>query len=372
MNDKSIRDAGLRRPPRDSNIELLRILSMLMIIGHHFISYSGFNLTVFTPEAVSLQLLLGGKLGVNIFVLISGYYLVTSERNWRRLILLILEVLFYSLLGYAAATIFLGTPFRVEELYQAAMPLSHSIYWFATVYVILYLLAPYLNIQIHAMNQRQHAALAIILFLLFCLIPLATQNQWTFAVSDTAWFITLYIISSYVRLYSFPGKDKTILWFLLALVDAIFLVAVTIFYDALGAYSMAFCSFFSDNRLLYALGALFLFLGFRNVKIPKSRIINTIAASCFGVYLIHENRWTNHWLWDNVVRAARYEGTPYLILYSAAAILVVFSACTLLDFVRRATVERLTRVVMERLAPAAVQIRDRLDRRFFSKWIEPQ
>ncbi len=68
--------------PRQSNIELLRIIAMLIIIAHHFAVHSGFE---FSNDAVTVNRLwiqfiqIGGKTGVNVFVLISGYFLITSK-----------------------------------------------------------------------------------------------------------------------------------------------------------------------------------------------------------------------------------------------------------------------------------------------------
>ena len=60
---------------RQSNIELLRILAMILIIAHHFALFGAFG---FSETAVSINKLwiqfiqIGGKIGVNIFILISG------------------------------------------------------------------------------------------------------------------------------------------------------------------------------------------------------------------------------------------------------------------------------------------------------------
>lgn len=67
---------------RNSNIELLRIVAMLMIVAHHFSVHGGFS---FDPSRISVNLIwiqflqLGGKVGVDIFILISGYYLVSRK-----------------------------------------------------------------------------------------------------------------------------------------------------------------------------------------------------------------------------------------------------------------------------------------------------
>ena len=67
---------------RQSNFELLRIISMILIIAHHYAIHGGFELSkqAFSAQLFFLQVLsYGGKLGVNLFVLISGYFLVTSR-----------------------------------------------------------------------------------------------------------------------------------------------------------------------------------------------------------------------------------------------------------------------------------------------------
>lgn len=66
---------------RESNIELLRIVLMVLIIMHHFSVHGTF---AFTPELtfnkVFLQVFgLGGKAGVVAFVMITGYFMVSSS-----------------------------------------------------------------------------------------------------------------------------------------------------------------------------------------------------------------------------------------------------------------------------------------------------
>ena len=62
---------------RKSNFELLRIIAMIMIVFHHFaiFSESKFDINLITLNRLWNQFIrMGGKIGVNIFVLISGYF----------------------------------------------------------------------------------------------------------------------------------------------------------------------------------------------------------------------------------------------------------------------------------------------------------
>lgn len=61
---------------RNSSIELLRIIVMLMIVGCHFATHGGFS---FDKQAITIPRLwwnvieMGGNFGADVFVLISGY-----------------------------------------------------------------------------------------------------------------------------------------------------------------------------------------------------------------------------------------------------------------------------------------------------------
>ncbi len=74
---------GKLKRHRQSNIELLRIISMILIVAHHFSVHGGFDFssTSFSVNRLYIQFLaMGGKIGVDIFVIISGYFLITSNK----------------------------------------------------------------------------------------------------------------------------------------------------------------------------------------------------------------------------------------------------------------------------------------------------
>lgn len=73
--------------PRNSNIELYRILSMLLIVAHHYVVNSGLtsaNGPIFAniwslPSQFLLLFGTFGKIGINCFVLITGYFMCKSQ-----------------------------------------------------------------------------------------------------------------------------------------------------------------------------------------------------------------------------------------------------------------------------------------------------
>jgi peptidoglycan/LPS O-acetylase OafA/YrhL len=68
---------------RNSNLELYRIISMMMIVAHHYVVNSGLTgeggplLTDFTSGKSLFLSVFGawGKTGINCFLMITGYYM---------------------------------------------------------------------------------------------------------------------------------------------------------------------------------------------------------------------------------------------------------------------------------------------------------
>lgn len=88
-----------RKKIRNSNIELLRIISMLFIVMSHYSVHGNTipeNLS-FGINQVLLQISRVGGLGVAIFVMISGYYLSSSKFRISKIIQLEFQVLFYTI-----------------------------------------------------------------------------------------------------------------------------------------------------------------------------------------------------------------------------------------------------------------------------------
>ena len=105
---------------RQSNIELLRIVSMIMIVAHHFSVHGNFKFPIDTLTVNRLWtqfIQMGGKIGVDIFVLISGYFLVSSVTiKKEKVIKLWLQIFTYSVV------LFLGLA-QIPKTFIITIPL---------------------------------------------------------------------------------------------------------------------------------------------------------------------------------------------------------------------------------------------------------
>ena len=333
---------------RSSNLELLRIVSMLLIIICHSSTHGGFALAeqVLSANKLFLQLItFGGELGVCCFILITGYFMINSTFKIKKLLKLVFEVLFYSV---GIMLIFYGfglAEFNLTTLVKSLLPITHTLYWFVTAYVMLYILSPFINILLKNCSRKMHAVFILVLFSAGSLVPSLTLGN--MYVNNLGLFICFYAIAAYIRMY----PDACASWFkktkenFLAFAGIFLLFAASVLtFDLIGNYielvARNATHFIALSSPLIILGGVCLFLGFKNLKIPSSKFINQVALSVFGVYLIHDNPFVRTWLWHDVFRNAMWFESPYLVLIILGMGVVVFCGCVVIDQVRIRVVER--------------------------------
>ncbi|MBR2590372.1 MAG: hypothetical protein IKE65_05565 [Clostridia bacterium] len=83
-----------------------------------------------------------------------------------------------------------------------------------------------------------------------------------------------------------------------------------------------------------------LFLTFLEPDIKHNKLINAVAGCTFGVYLIHQNMFFKPILMK--LFPIYLETNPLLVFtYTVGAVIAICIFCTLVDFVRTKTVEKL-------------------------------
>lgn len=330
---------------RNTNIEILRILSMILIVMHHYSVHGGF---ILDPNTISLNKFLvqflsaGGYLGVDCFILITGYFLIESSFKIEKLLKLLFVIFFYSASIYIIFLALGMIDFNIKMAIKSLFPTIFEKYWFATCYIILYIFSPYINALIRAIDKKQHFNLIIILLVIWSVIPTFTTAK--LDLSSTCWFVTLYIIASYIRLYPncwFENFGKNIS---IALASySLILISIFIF-DVLGLKFSTFgyqATYFTGmNKLPLLLCAVTLFLVFKNFQIRNNKLINTISSSMFGVYLIHDNNFVRDFLWLDLFKNQQFYHSPYLIVHAITVILSVFIICIIIDQIRYNFIEK--------------------------------
>ena len=325
---------------RDSNIELLRIIAMLMIIAHHFAVHGGFffQSRQITGNMLFLQWLsIGGKIGVNLFVLISGYFLAAaSEIRIQKAVKLWLQIFFYSVVIYLIFCLTGLTGFSVRGLVEALFPILSKQWWFASSYFLLYLLSPVINRGLRKLSQKKHLLLLAVLAVFWYGIPVFTWLPER--LRDLLWFVFLYCISGYLRRYNSAEKQKAGTWLtigtgllLLSFGYAVVLLNFLVRYQE--RYETAY---FQTWQILMLLTAIPLLLGFVRLKVKNNALINKMAAASFGIYLIHDSNYVRYFLWRDLLKSVAYRDSAALIPYAIAMVMLVYLVCLALENVRSA------------------------------------
>jgi surface polysaccharide O-acyltransferase-like enzyme len=327
---------------RYMNFELLRIISMIMVVALHYMqfggaleqnTFEGVNwIFTWTIEALSI-------VAVNCYVLLSGYFLVKSKFKLKKLMQIWLQVLFYSLGIYI---IFLGVGmvnFNIKDLIKSCLPVLFNQYWFATVYIAMYIFSPFLNTAIYALSKKQMRNLLIILFVMFSvwptILPFGTSLDKTGGYSIIQ-FIFLYFIASYIRLHwDFNIKRRYFIG--LYLLITLFVVISKVILTVIG-FNYLSGMLYAYNSVTIVLSSVSLFLFFRSISIKNviiNKIISSISGLTFGVYLIHINPLINSILYKNILHTELFWNTKLFIPVSIGLILEVFIVCMLIDAIRK-------------------------------------
>ena len=146
INDMK-KNASSDKKQRDIGFEILRIISIILITCVHLLNYAGFlGNSASAGETAILRMLYSFFLtSVNVFVLISAYFLVKSKFKIYKIIKLWLMVIFYTLFLYAIGILFFKETFTFSNLFWCFFPIWRNRYWFFTAYFLIYLISPLLN-----------------------------------------------------------------------------------------------------------------------------------------------------------------------------------------------------------------------------------
>lgn len=341
------------RTERNSAVELLRVGAMLMIVLSHACVHSGFEIDAAPVTFNSLFLRWGmlGNLGVDIFVLISGYYLCRKKWSSRSLIRLLLQIWFYSLVLFFICSYVFYIEYPRDSLLQALFPILFQEYWFCTAYVLLYLLSPFINRLLEALEAETLEKLLVLMFLLWGVVPILTQKDLYGGI--LAEFVFLYLLGSYIRLHPgrFPGTSSGSRKLAIGSLTLLFLLTVP------GSWLQeTFCLAKNPALPLYSRGSPLVIgcaLGLLSAAVSarpfSRRFINLLGSCTFGVYLIHDNPAVRFLLWHRLVKHAEHFDSPLLCIRILLSVAAVYAVCTAAEYLRLRFLEKPLLRITEKL-----------------------
>lgn len=325
---------------RNSSIELLRIIAMIMIVASHYSFHNGLDFTKMNLgfNRFFLEANMLGSIGVIIFVLITGYFSIdTKEIKYKKIIKLYLEILFYNVVIYTVLLLLKVIDFNFITFIKVFFPIIFKQYWFMSAYVILSFFIPYLNRFLKTLNKNEYYKFLSISSILFLLIPFFTGQK--LFCNELFLFILFYSLGGYLRKYPDNAistyKNKICLFTTIILfVSIVLLDSIGMYFPILrggGEHSTYLFEITSPIAVLFSSS---LFCIFSNFKIDL-KFINTISSATLGVYLIHENPYIRNILWKQIFNATNYSDSNFLIFHLIFSVLIVYCVCTIIELLRK-------------------------------------
>ena len=330
---------------RNSNIELLRIISIILIVVSHYCTHGGvvtsdleLGINRFILEAFKL-----GHLGLILFVLIAGYFLINSKGiKIKKVLRLIFQVVFYSITIYLILLLLRVEPFSFKSLIMNILPISFNQYWFATAYVMLYLFHPYINRLLNSLSRKEHLVFIMAMFSIISVLHTLTTGE--YYGNELVQFIMFYSIGAYLNKYpdnilkDHNNNIKLLIASLLTIVLSI--IGFDIlgnFINIFGMHSTYLLNRTSPPAILLCIS---LFDIFTRKKHFSNKFINLISSLIFGVYLISDNELLRPIIWINIFKNSQFATSPFLAIHMLLAVTITIIICLCIEYIRKTVFEK--------------------------------
>ena len=327
------------------------MLSMLMVTMLHAIGKSDLLLPMgeatsvngwiaWTLEALSIS-------AVNIFMLLSGYYLIHSEFKWKRLWEIVLQTIFYSLgafLIYFAMGNLQSDETDVYHLLHYVFPVHMNLYWFITAYVVIYLLLPLISAGAKALTKEQLRGLIVALLIYECvfksIFPVVFESD--SKGYSVLWYVIAFLMGAYLRLHGFhflttsaKGWIAYFLGSLGVLLETWLLGTIIARTGHLGELERVSTNY---NHLFVVIASVGIFAAFLHAKPmnePLAKVVRAISPYALGVYLFQENL-TLRYRWQDWfgLRGSTELSPLVFAIRLIGSVLAIYALGTAVDFVR--------------------------------------
>lgn len=337
----------LGKPPRQSNLELCRIICMVLLIAHHLALHGGaVDMDFCFNKYFSIFWLPVGKIAFDCFLALSMWFLVGQSFKTERFLRIWLEVLFYSVVFFAMTMAFDGY-LGLRNIVSVFFPIAGNSHGFAAAYLGFYLFVPFLVKVTRGITKKQCGYFLLVLLYLECFTQILGHLTLYYQslYSELLLFILIYFIMYYLKNWPFTVQrnNKVLISMLLGIYTFRLLLLIIGFRgsdSSLIQFILSFDIGGSESSLINIFGGVLLFFIFNNVKMPVMPKVNYIAKATFGVLLIHDHNFFRPVLWKEIVHTPNWYYSDYFVIYYILTVCTVFVCCTIIDLLRARYLEK--------------------------------
>lgn len=314
------------------NMDMLKIIATLMVISLHYLNGNMGGALSFIPHSninyVIAKLINSfSGIAVDLFVLISGYFLIEKKSiKLSKIFMIVFELLFYCCLALVVVIAFNDELFSIGLIKNFISSILN--FWYVYIYIIMYLLIPYINRLLQSLSQMDYKKLIIIFLLFFSIWPTFINN---ITVKDNGYgiinFLTLYMIGGYVKKYS--GDTNSRFSFITFVLFSLLTFAFS-FLSSRASY---------NNSIFKIIAAISLFYFFRNVKVTNP-IYHNIAKHTLGIYIIHNNLLLNDIIFKKIFMCQNFYEHRLFFFHYFGTTLAIFLVCLVIDYLKQNTIDK--------------------------------
>lgn len=328
---------------RESQFEVMRTIAMFFVVVYHCLTHGiggeyGFN----TSRVVSLSNLLFSdfmlvfcSIAVNLYVMISGYFLVDLNFKLSRIVRTWVNAVFYSFFITIIFVSFHIIPFNIVTTVKSFFPISTDAYWFVTQFLGLLILSPFLALIARQLSCRQYLYLLIGgAFICLSIIPdFPLGKRYYVAHGNSIWsFAYLFLVAGFIK-HHVKKLSAPLLLTSVILITLCTLVSETV----LGYHNETVHLYWLNYNGLPFVLTVAVFMLFRQLQIPDNLFWNSLvklAPYTFGIYLIHDHLLVRDGLWSAVSMSSYCEDWtfPFIVIVLCIGIFLIGA---LIDSIRK-------------------------------------
>ena len=261
----------------------------------------------------------------NLFVLVSAWFLADKKSiKIRKVVDIVLVLVFYGCIIYAGCILKGITVINGESLKTFIDTMGYR--WFVIIYIIFYLLVPYINKGICHLSKKDLRNVIIVMIIFFSIWP-TIYNGLT--VGDSGYgiinFILLYFICYYIKKYTNYKKIKIYKLFSFWLISTI----ITTIFSFIEGRAWAY------NSIFVIIASVTLFLMMARIEISRNKLLSYISSFSLSTYIIHENIFIRTKIYQGIFKSDYYSHTKLLLVNMLICVVSIFIGCMIIEIIRR-------------------------------------
>ncbi len=325
---------------RNYGIDLIKIVSMIMIVLLHVLGQGGI-LSNSIPGTLNYSFVwlleISSYCAVNCYGMISGYLYKPDTKKIIRIdkpFGLWLQIAFYTISITAIFDVFNITEVTKSDWRIAFTPIMHAQYWYMTAYFGLYILMPVLNIIIDNISKKD-AIRVFTMFITLCSILPTVFNEDPFIFREgysMLWLCILYVTGGLIRKFNIAEKysRKSLLLIYLLMIAIMWVVKL----QHTMKWSGYLLNYTSPTMIFAAISLVLLFSKIAITGDHAKKTVTWFSTTTLGVYLIHVNQMVFINIIGGMSEKWAHDSLFILIMKIVIAVGIIYIAASLTEYLR--------------------------------------